>query len=420
MAKPGTLPRIKMPANMYPLFVLIILYYAELLACGAAAALETAVGMLAITVIISVAQLAVTAALRMRIIYLRIGGGRVLKRGVSGGRVWAVCVLPIVCVAVGFPRPARVARDVRTLSAVVLAVEIAGGTVGATVVLHGASAPFFAMSVALLIAAQFMARAPESGRLLAARLFRPPTADRDPLLAVPTVAIANHAVFDVHFGDLTAARSTLEQLGGAQAHRSAGDDTGFSMAILSMEILAAEGRFAEAAQVPMPAPEFETLNPTVRSTRRSAYSARVAKCLTLAAESPAGMDAVTGQRVLNHLEQAAHGPTAAGQEREGRSLYALAVGDIKVAAREARIMTARARTPLMLANAYCTQARVAAAQGKHAHARRLLAKANSVAPWYPRIATVNGIITSPHSATAILPPPGAPTDHLFADPWSTQ
>jgi hypothetical protein len=164
-----------------------------------------------------------------------------------------------------------------------------------------------------------------------------------------------------------------------------------------------------------------TVDPTVRAARRSAYSARVAKCLMLAAESPVGLDAATGQQVLSHLRQAAHGPTAAGQEREGRALYALAVGDFKAAAREARIMTARARTPLMLANAYCTQARVAAAQGRHAQARRLLAQANSIAPWYPRIVAVNGVLTSPQPAAALLPPPsGAPNDHLFADPWSTQ
>jgi hypothetical protein len=401
------------------MLVFVVLYYAELVAGGPSAALGTAVGLLAIIIMISVAQLTAMAALRTRVIYVRIGGGRVLTRRVSGGRMWAVCALPIVCVAFGLPQPERVARDVRTISALVLAVQIAGGAVGATLVLHGLSAAFFATDVAVLTTTQLMARAPESGRPAAARLFLPATADRDPLLASPTVARANHAVFDAHFGDVTAARAILAQLGGA--HGPASIDAGFSMTVLSMEILAAEGRFAEAAQVPMPAPEPpETLNPIVRAVRRSAYSARVAKYLMLAAESATGIDSTTGPLVSTHLQQAAQGPTAAGQERGGRSLYALAVGDIKSAAREARVATARARTPLMLADAYCTQARVAAAQGKRAHARRLLAKAHGVAPWYPRIAVVNGVVTSTHEAATVLPSPDAPTDRLFTDPWSAQ
>jgi hypothetical protein len=420
MAKPGTLPRAKTPPTVYPLVAFVVLYYVELVARGPATVLGTAVGVLVILVVISAAQLTATAALRMRIVYLRIGGGRVLKRGVSGDRVWSLCALPIVCVAFGLPRPGRVARDVRTVSALVLAVEVVGGAIGAMVILHGAAAAFFAIDLVLLITIQLMARAPESGRLHGARVFRPATADRDPLLAVPAVATANHAVFDAHFGDVAAARAILEQLGGAHGPASTGAD--FSVAILAMEVLAAGGRFAEAAQVPMPAPEAEAgLDPTVQAVHRSAYSARVAKYLMLAAESTTGMDSTTGALVLNHLKQTAQGPTAAGQEREGRSLYALAVGDIKTAAREARITTARARTPLMLANAYCTEARIAAARGRHSQARALIAKAHSVAPWYPRIAVVNGIVTSPYAAAAVPPPPpGAPTDHLFTDPWSAQ
>jgi len=88
-------------------------------------------------------------------------------------------------------------------------------------------------------------------------------------------------------------------------------------------------------------------------------------------------------------------------------------------AREARIALALARTPLTTADALCALAVASSMQGKAKAARASLDQAARLAPWYPRLTTVQRIIAT-RAGTAVLPPvdAAADTSSVFDDPWS--
>jgi hypothetical protein len=104
----------------------------------------------------------------------------------------------------------------------------------------------------------------------------------------------------------------------------------------------------------------------------------------------------------------------------GRALLLLRLKKYPAALREAKLALRVARTPLTTADALCTLAIVVPLQGKAAAARKPLAQAAQIAPWYPRLTPVQQIVGQPAGAAPVLPAmsPAADTSALFDDPWS--
>jgi hypothetical protein len=411
-AKPSALPRIN-PPRLKLLAFLVPLFATEFaaLAKDQVGAFLLGLGVLYVAALVgAAAAFAMGRILRGRVVYVKVGIGPALKRSVVGDRLVVRRAVPIALSGLILPGPARFGRDWRLIS-------LAGlGTYAVLIVVGPFVLPFygalpFCVGLALVLGLVLSVRDPLTGRRFAARVATRPTPRTDPVLADPRRTAAERAAVDAQFGDFIAAERTLEELRAT----SSGPEEG--VALLESEILSARGDFVGALRVELPADP--DASPTLAAARTARHRARTAKLLMLAAEQnpPRGAQAVP--MALNQLKKVAATPYRSTSDRTGRALLALQTGNPAAAAREARISLALARTPLTTADALCTLAIVSSMQGKAKAARGLLDQAARLAPWYPRLTTVQRILSA-RAGAAVLPPvdAAADTSALFDDPWS--
>jgi hypothetical protein len=348
--------------------------------------------------------------LRGRVVFARIGIGPVVKRAVVGDRLVVWRAVPIAAVGMVLPRPARFGRDWRLISATGIGTYIVLLVVGAFVLpLYGAVA--FCWGLGSVVVLTLSTRDPLTGRRVAARLLTRPTPQTDPVLADPRRTAAERAAVDAQFGDFIAAERTLAEL----RRTSPGPEEG--VALLESEILAARGDFVAALRVEIPlAPDA---SPALAAARTARHQARTAKLLLLAAEQDPPRAAQAVPMARNQLKKLAETPYRSTADRSGRVLLALQTGDAAAAAREARVALALAKTPLTTADALCALAVAGSMQGKAKAARARLDQAARLVPWYPRLTTVQRIIST-QAGGAVLPPvdAAADTSSVFDDPWS--
>jgi len=345
-AKKSALPGIG-AARVKVLLILLPLLVIDFVAVAQEREGEFFVGLAALyltSFITAAAAFATGRFLRGRVVFARIGLGPVVKRSVVGDRLVVRRALPIAVSGLILPGPARFGRDWRLINLTGTAISTVLMVVGAvTLPLYGALT--YCWGLGLVLAVVLSTRDPLAGRFLAARVFTRPTPRNDPVLADPRRTAAERAVVDAQFGDFIAAERTLEELRATSSRPEEG------IALLESEILAARGDFVAALRVEMPlAPDAP---PALAAARTARHQARTAKLLLLAAEQNPARAAQAVPMARNQLKKLAATPYRASADRSGRSLLALQTGDPTIAAREARIALALARTPLTTADALC-------------------------------------------------------------------
>lgn len=381
---------------------------------------STRAGQFALGIAFWVASVVLSAALTLllgvalgaRVIWLSIGYGPRLSRRVVGNHVTVVRLLPITVGGGVLPRK-RFGLVWRVFTGAYLVLPIVFTAVAA-MLLPGWSVASMVVFTALLLILTATSRDAASGRMIASRVLIAPKKHTDPALARTDRASAAAAAIDAQFGDFAQAESALARL-------RVEPDTEVSVALLTVELLSARGEYDSALRVPFPQPDPADA-PKLTASQAAMNSARSAKLMLLVAERDPQLAAKALSMADSHLRSVAASRMALQQDRTGRALLALSTGDVRTAARASRICMARARTPLALADALCTQARVDAVRGRARKAAKRLDEAARLAPWYPRVMTVRQIVGA-ETATIMQQQPlavGAGTDtaHVFSEPWS--
>ena len=380
----------------------------------------TRAGQFALGIAFWVASVVLSAALTLllgvalgaRVIWLSIGYGPRLSRRVVGNHVTVVRLLPITVGGGVLPRK-RFGLVWRVFTGAYLVLPIVFTAVAA-MLLPGWSVASMVVFTALLLILTATSRDAASGRMIASRVLIAPKKHTDPALARTDRAGAAAAAIDAQFGDFAQAESALARL-------RVEPDTEVSVALLTVELLSARGEYDSALRVPFPQPDPADA-PKLTESQAAMNSARSAKLMLLAAERDPQLAAKALSMADSHLRSVAASRMALQQDRTGRALLALSTGDVRTAARASRICMARARTPLALADALCTQARVDAVRGRARKAAKRLDEAARLAPWYPRVMTVRQIVGA-ETATIMQQQPlaavaGRDTAHVFSEPWS--
>jgi tetratricopeptide (TPR) repeat protein len=346
-----------------------------------------------------------------RIVYLRVGIGPTVRRSATGDRLIALRAFPLGLAGLYLPAPAKFGRDFRLIATIHFGAYLVVLAAGALLLPpYGAAAYCWLGIVALLVTV--LVRDPSTGRRLIARVALRPTPQTDPALADPHRAVAECAVIDAQYGDLIAAERALADLRASSAEQE-------GTALLESEILAVRGDFTAAAQVEIPI--AADASETLRAARIARYHSRELRLLMLAVEKEPALAAQLMPKAAEHVKKATAKPyRMAAPDRTGQALLLLRLKKYPAALREAKLALRVARTPLTTADALCTLAIVVSLQGKAAAAHKLLAQATRIAPWYPRVTTVQQIVAQRAGAAAVLPAvsPAADTSTLFDDPWS--
>jgi hypothetical protein len=414
MAQKSVLPQIGQgAARLRTLLVLLPLLAVEVAVISGNDGLGYAAGMLAwfgLSLVSTTLVLGLATALGGHAIWLDVGIGPRLDRRVSGDKVRTVRALPIGLGGAFLFDGADAGRRTRATNASALLLPAVLAAVAAPLLPGPAAAGLGSITVAFL-ALTATSRDPRTGRTLAARTFRAPTAHTDPELAGPFVAAPVYV--RAQFGRLDEAQALLDRLRVIPGtERQAAD--------LEAEILASRGEYDAALRIAVPKPDPADA-PALTAARAATHSARAAKLLMLLVEQDPSLAARAVPLTQRHLAAVAGARTGAVTDRVGRVLFALHAGDLQIAARENNICAARARMPREIADALCNRALIRARLGRPAEAAKALDQAERFAPWYPRIATVRGICAAGAGALlATVPPqPSAPdTSRLFAEPWS--
>ena len=417
MAGSSTLPQFRLiQARMRMAAFAVAAYFLEIGAFQQRRTADFLLGfgmLLAVRRVTAALALAVGAALGGQFLWLDIGLGPRLSRSVIGNQVRVVRLLPIVVGGMFMPKEQSFARTQRIFIGAVFLLPIVLAALLAPVLPAYAGLTLVVLTAVLLVLTA-TTRDAASGRTVVARVFVKPTELNDPYIADPHLVLAGRsACIDVQFGDLGPAQAALGQL-----RAEPGGE--FGAAVLATELLAARGDYDAALRV-----AFPELPPAAAQAaaeaRHATDSARAAKLLMLVAEKDPSLAAKAVPLAQRHIAAMARNGLAAQADRTGRALFALQAGDLPSAQRESRICLARARTPLALADALCTQARIDAQRGHGEKAAKRLDEAEKFAPWYPRVATVRQLVSA--DAATALPQPvigSARTDtaHVFAEPWS--
>ncbi len=417
MARTDGLPQIKATRARLQLMALFVAVYTlDFVALRDRHSLAFLLGVAALLVlrrVTIVAVLAIGALLDGQILWLSIGNGPRLSRAVIGRQLRIVRLLPLAVSGTFMPKEESFARTHRIFTGLVWLLPVALAGVVAPMLPGYASLTLLVLT-AVMFVINATARDSESGRTVAARVLLRPTMHNDPLFARRDYIRARRsACIDVHFGDLGPAEAVLTQL-----RAEPGAELG--AASLAAELLTARGDYDRALRVAYPEPDPAD-NPAGTEARHATDSARAAKLLMLLAEKDPGLAPKAVPLAQRHIAALAPNRFAAQVDRTGRVLFALHSGDLRAAQRANRICMARARTPLALADALCTQARIDMQRGRMEKAIKRLDEAARLASWYPRIATVRQLVGA-QAAAAIAQPLIESTEmdasHVFAEPWS--
>ncbi|MBR7826235.1 hypothetical protein KDK95_07980 [Actinospica sp. MGRD01-02] len=344
---------------------------------------------------------AVISVLGVQIIQITIGTGPVIWRGAGRSRVVLVRTLPLGLAVRSLPGLEHYRRDVRRSVAtrffvpavltVIPALVFPGYVTVTTLVAAYASIMGFAMT-----------KSSSSGRRVFARILAPARPERDPELFDPAIAMSRHANYAVSFGDLETAQRLISEPG------MQGKATSLGVAEAIHEIRGEhEAALAVLARYPERARTFATLE-AVRLGLIAAEAGR-ADAVQAVADTEAALGALAS---LARTEMYA----------SMMALYRVETGQAQDARAWVNQQLASAVTPLGIADCLCTRARIEAALGRTEHAGRILRRAQSIAPWYARVAAVRGRLgiaqmadsASGSDMSQITTQAGRP-----ADPWTT-
>ena len=339
-----------------------------------------------------------------RVTGVEIGFGPVVRRCPGAARVTEIRALPLRYQAKYLPRREHYARDKRLLMSSGLVVPPLLVAL-ITPFVPGRTALAMALYVGVCVLTRALAKEKHTGRRVAPRILRKVTPDRDPELFEPRFADFTHTYHAIYHGDLATAEALLPTV---RANRWPVD--GESLIAETLHEVRAE--YDAALAVVANYHESKRMLADLETVR---LALRTAELLPERSEQ-AVLVASAFLREQTHVSDR-------GTFLSMVSLLRLETGQPAVARRAVDRYLADASTPLEIADALCTRARIEAALGRADRAARALREAQRFAPWYARVSIVRarlgidsvdtmGDLSAAQFTTAA-------TRDTLADPWAT-
>jgi hypothetical protein len=344
---------------------------------------------------------AVISVLGVQTIQVTIGTGPVIWRGAGRSRVVLVRTLPLGLAVRWLPGLEHFRRDVRRSIATRLFVPAVLTAIPA-LVFPGYVTVTTLVAAHASILAFAMTKSSPSGRRVFARVLAPARPERDPELFDPAIPMSRHANYAVSFGDLETAQRLISE------PDMQGKATSLAVAEAIHEI---RGEHEAALAVLAGYPERARTFAALEAVRLGLIAAEAGRADTVQAVADT-------QAALGALASLARTDMYASL----MALYRVETGQAQDARAWVNKQLASAVTPLDIADCLCTRARIEAALGRTEHAGRILRRAQSIAPWYARVAAVRGRLGIARMADSAPGPDmsqiathaGRPTD-----PWTT-
>ena len=338
-----------------------------------------------------------------RVTGVEIGFGPVVRRLPGAARVTEVRAIPLRFQAKHLPRREHYARDRRLLMSSGLITPL---------LLVALCAPFvpgwtaLAMLIFVLACVLLRASAKErhTGRRVLMRILRKSTPERDPELSEPGFADFTHAYHAIFYGDPTTAETLLPAV---RANRWPVD--GANLIAEAVHEVRAEYDAALAVIA-----DYDESRRALADLETVRLALRIAELLPQRTEQAV----LLAGAFLRQQTPVADRNTFASM----LALYRLETGQPDVARRVIERHLGNVGTPLEIADALCTLARIDAALGHESRAAHALRQAQRFAPWYARIAIVRarlGIDTvDTFSDRNVVEITGAGSRDTLGDPWA--
>ena len=342
-------------------------------------------------------ELLLARGLGARVTNVEWGFGPVLKRLPGRGRVTEIRMIPIRFQARYLPRREHYARDKRLL--------IGSGLVS-PLLLVGVIAVFvpgwttLAMSAFVLVCVVIRALAKEkyTRRRVIMRVLRKATPTLDAELSEPRFPVFVHTYHAVFYGDSATAEALLPTV-----HANQWPLDGSKL--IAEALHAARGEYEEAVSVAMNFDESKRMLADLETTHLALLMAEARPETTEQAVLLAGA----------FLRQQTHVASSEGFAAM-LALFRLETGNLPNARGCVERFLASVSTPMEIADALCTRARIEAAAGSVERAARTLREAHAFAPWYARVGIVRERLGIETVEVAQFTDPTS--RDTLADPWA--
>jgi hypothetical protein len=342
-------------------------------------------------------ELLLARSLGARVTNVEWGFGPVLKRLPGRRRVTEIRMIPIRFQARYLPRREHYARDKRLL--------IGSGLVS-PLLLVGVIAVFvpgwttLAMSAFVLVCVLIRALAKEkyTRRRVIMRVVRKTTPTLDAELSEPRFPVFVHTYHAVFHGDSATAEALLPTV-----HANQWPLDGSKL--IAEAIHCVRGEYEEAVSVAMNFDESKRMLADLETTHLALLMAEAHPETTERAVLLAGA----------FLRQQTH--VAGGEGFAAMlALFRLETGNLPNARGCMERFLASVSTPMEIADALCTRARIEAAAGSVERAARTLREAHAFAPWYARVGIVRDRLGIEAVEVAQFTDPTS--RDTLADPWA--
>jgi hypothetical protein len=323
----------------------------------------------AVLLLDSLLETLLARGLGARVTGVEIGFGPVVRRRPGATRVTEIRAAPLRYQARYLPRREHYARDKRLLmSSGLVCPPLLGALI--TPFVPGRTAVAMLLFVLACVSMRALAKEKYTGRRVILRILRKTTAERDPELAEPRFADFTHTYDAIFYGDLATAEELLPVV---RANQWPAD--GVNLITETLHEVRAE--YDEALAVVANYHEGKRLLADLETVR---LALRIAELRPERGEQ-AVLIAGAFLREQTHVADL-------NTFRSMISLLRLETGQPDVARRATERYLANVSTPLEIADAMCTLARIEAAAGHEDRAARALRDAQRFAPWYARISIV--------------------------------
>ncbi|MBR7827391.1 hypothetical protein KDK95_13820 [Actinospica sp. MGRD01-02] len=314
-------------------------------------------------------ELLLARGLGARVTNVEWGFGPVLRRTPGREHVTEIRMLPIRFQARYLPRREHYARDKRLLiSSGLVSPLLLGALVAVFVPGWTTVATLAFVFVCVLIRA--LAKEKYTRRRVIMRVVRRTTPSLDAELSEPRFPVFAHTYHAVFYGDWATAAALLPAV-----HANRWPLDGSKLIVEALHV--ARGEYEEAVSVAMDFDPSKHMLADLETTHLALLMAEARPETTEQAVMLAGA----------FLRRQTHVASSEGFAAM-LALYRLETGNLPNARGCMERFLASVSTPLEIADALCTRARIEAAAGSVDRAARTLREAHTFAPWYARVAIV--------------------------------
>ncbi|HET9169256.1 MAG TPA: hypothetical protein VFN97_07455 [Actinospica sp.] len=359
---------------------------------------ETYLGLVlgfAVLLLDPVPELLLARSLGARVTNVDWGFGPVMRRSPGRLRVIEIRLLPIRCQARYLPRREHYARDKRLLiaSGLVCPLLLAGALAA---FVPGWTAVAMLAFVLLCVVIRACAREKYTRRRVLMRVLRRTTPERDAELHEPRYPVFVHTYHAVFYGDWATAEALLPTV-----HANQWPLDGSKL--IAEALHTARGEYEQAVAAAM---SFDASKRPLTDLETTHLALLIAEAHPETTEQAVML---TGA-YLRQQTQVAGGEGFAAM----LALFRLETGNLPNARGCMERFLASVSTPLEIADALCTRARIEAAAGGAERAARTLDQAQSFAPWYARI----GIVRERLDLPVVLQTTDPTSRDTLDDPWA--